>query len=77
MDLEDFWSIESIGVKNENEEVLDDEIVMKKFKDEVIFEDGRYQVTWPRKIPIYQAINNWHLVDLNHVLRSCKTSRSC
>ncbi|KAH3770022.1 hypothetical protein DPMN_171301 [Dreissena polymorpha] len=47
VDLEDFWNLESIGVKNENEEVLDDEIVMKKFKDKVIFEDGRYQVTWP------------------------------
>lgn len=32
VDLEDFWNLESIGVKNENEEVLDDEIVMKKSK---------------------------------------------
>ena len=46
--LEDFWSIESIGVYD-NPRTTNDEFVMRNFKETVTFEEGRYQVTWPWK----------------------------
>ena len=47
-DLEDFWNLETIGVID-NQTTKDDEIVKKHFKENLIFADGRYQVTWPWK----------------------------
>ncbi|MCG8033321.1 MAG: DUF1759 domain-containing protein, partial [Candidatus Thiodiazotropha taylori] len=47
-DLEDFWNVESIGVL-EDSETRHDDIVRREFKENVKFENGRYQVTWPWK----------------------------
>ena len=47
-DLEDFWTVESIGIKDDPKS-SDDEIAMAKFRDTLKFEDGRYQATWPWK----------------------------
>ena len=47
-DLEDFWSIESIGI-NDKDKQNDDTCAFKKFKDTLKFENGRYEVTWPWK----------------------------
>lgn len=46
--LEDFWNLESIGIKDK---VLssEDETAMASFKQSIKFEDGRYHVTWPWK----------------------------
>lgn len=46
--LEDFWSIESIGIMD-NPNVSNDEKAMKHFKDTLKFSEGRYHVTWPWK----------------------------
>ena len=47
-DLKDFWNLETIGVID-NQTTKEDEIVKKHFKENLIFADGRYQVTWPWK----------------------------
>ena len=47
-DFEDFWNLETIGVID-NQTTKDDEIVKKHFKENLIFADGRCQVTWPWK----------------------------
>ncbi|XP_045216847.2 uncharacterized protein LOC123566631 [Mercenaria mercenaria] len=47
-DLQDFWNIESIGIK-ECVQTTDDEQAMQNFKDTLIFKDERYFVTWPWK----------------------------
>jgi hypothetical protein len=47
-ELEDFWNIEAIGIKDSVGE-SDDELAMKQFKDTLKFENGRYEVTWPWK----------------------------
>lgn len=47
-DLEDFWNVESIGILD-NSKTLTDEMVNERFKENLKFEDGRYQVTWPWK----------------------------
>ena len=47
-DLEDFWRVESIGILD-NSKTLADEMVNERFKKNLKFEDGRYQVTWPWK----------------------------
>lgn len=44
----DFWSLESIGIKDcpyEN----DDDIALQQFNNTVQYESQWYQVTWPRK----------------------------
>ena len=56
-DLEEFWKIESIGVYI-NPRTINDEFVMRNFKETVKFEDGRYQVTWPwKEIPPDLLVN--------------------
>lgn len=47
-DLEDFWRLDSIGIRDK-ELNKDDETAMKAFKQNIKFEDGRYNVTWPWK----------------------------
>jgi hypothetical protein len=47
-ELEDFWNIEAIGIKDIVGQ-SDDELAMKQFKDTLKFENGRYEVTWPWK----------------------------
>ncbi|XP_045205909.2 uncharacterized protein LOC123558098 [Mercenaria mercenaria] len=44
--LEDFWNIESIGIK-ENVSCSENEQAMQNFRDTLIFRDKRYFVTWP------------------------------
>ena len=47
-DLEDFWAIESIGIKDDPTANEDDE-VMSKFKDTLQYMHGRYYARWPWK----------------------------
>ena len=59
-DLEDFWKVESIGILD-NSTTLTDKMVNKKFKENLKFQDGRYQVTWPWKeeipdLPVYRGL---------------------
>ncbi|XP_052778713.1 uncharacterized protein LOC128216176 [Mya arenaria] len=46
--LEDFWQLESIGIKDLSFNTEDD-TVMNHFKDNLIFQDNRYSVKWPWK----------------------------
>ena len=48
VDLQSFWDMESIGIKDPGAR-SDDEIAMESFKKAIKFEDGRYYVTWPWK----------------------------
>ncbi|XP_060575739.1 uncharacterized protein LOC132733143 [Ruditapes philippinarum] len=48
LDLQDFWNIEAIGI-TDDPAISDDEKAMQSFKENIKFEDGRYQVTWPWK----------------------------
>ena len=45
-DLEDFWNIETIGILDDPKTRHDD-VVKQYFKETLIFEHNRYQVTWP------------------------------
>ena len=46
--LEDFWSLESIGIKESPTET-DDGVALKKFSETLKYERGRYAVKWPWK----------------------------
>ena len=45
-DLEQFWSLESLGI-TESPSRSDDDIALNKFNKSVTFIMGRYMVTWP------------------------------
>ncbi len=45
-DLQDFWSLEKIGIKD-SPYTSDDDIALKLFNEHIIFENGRYHVAWP------------------------------
>lgn len=47
-DLQDFWNVETIGVLDDSE-TRNDGIVRKEFNENIRYENGRYQVTWPWK----------------------------
>ncbi len=47
-DLEDFWSVESIGITDDPLKGAD-ETAKEQFKETIQYEDGRYNVTWPWK----------------------------
>lgn len=47
-DLEDFWNIECIGIKDKIRQ-SDNDFAREKFKESPIFENGMYQVTKPWK----------------------------
>ena len=46
--LTDFWSLETIGIKDDPSPSPDDQIG-QDFENSVRFEDGRYEVRWPWK----------------------------
>ena len=59
-DLEDFWNIETIGITDSSLRDEDD-IVMEKFKNTLIYQDGRYYVTWPWRKDFTELPNNRQL----------------
>jgi len=46
-DLEDFWNVETIGIKDHEQN--DNERAKTLFQESLRFEEGRYQVKWPWK----------------------------
>ena len=46
--LEDFWNLETIGIKEPFRET-DDDLALERFSESVRFENNCYQVTWPWK----------------------------
>lgn len=46
--LEEFWQLETLGIREPVQENEDDK-ALQKFNETLQFEDGRYQVTWPWK----------------------------
>ena len=58
--LEDFWQLDTIGIKDcpvEN----DDEKALMKFNENVTFESGRYYVRWPWRDDNPDLPDNYHL----------------
>ena len=45
--LEEFWKLETLGIR-EPVQGNDDDKALRKFNEMIPFEDGRYQVTWPK-----------------------------
>ena len=59
-DLQDFWNVESIGIKEDY--LKDDDVqALENFKDSVRFQNSRYQVTWPWKQEIPDLPSNRNL----------------
>ena len=46
--IEDFWSLETIGI-TDSWDVTDDDKALEQFNELISFRDGRYQVAWPWK----------------------------
>lgn len=46
--IEDFWKLESIGVSDSPIE-SDNDVALKRFKETLKYEEGRYTVKWPWK----------------------------
>lgn len=46
-DLEDFWNVETIGIKDHEQN--DNDRANTLFQESLRFEEGRYQVKWPWK----------------------------
>jgi hypothetical protein len=47
-DVDEFWSLESMGIRDSPTE-NDDDIALNQFNKTVYFENGRYHVSWPWK----------------------------
>jgi len=45
---EDLWNLETIGIR-ESLDIANDDRALEHFNKSVCFEDGRYDITWPRK----------------------------
>lgn len=56
-DIEDFWNMEAIGI-TDSDSLSRDETAMKHFQENIMFEDGRYNVTWPWKNEIPELPEN-------------------
>jgi hypothetical protein len=70
--LEDLFSLESIGIKQEPNPISDDQ-ALEMFLKTVKFEDGRYQVTWPYKNIAVDLPTNYSLAQrrLRSLLNRC------
>ncbi|XP_060608441.1 uncharacterized protein LOC132760480 [Ruditapes philippinarum] len=55
-DIEDFWNIETIGLKDSTNERTDQAI--DKFKESLVFKDNRYYVKWPWRGDNYEVPEN-------------------
>ncbi|MCP4486384.1 MAG: DDE-type integrase/transposase/recombinase, partial [Gammaproteobacteria bacterium] len=58
--LEKFWSLESIGIKDDPK-MRDDDIALAKFNASVQFENERYEVQWPWKDDQLEMPDNYPL----------------
>ena len=61
--LEDFWRLESIGIKDLTEGACDNE-VLHTFEETLLYENGRYKVTWPWKSEKSDLPDNYTLKSL-------------
>jgi len=59
-DLERFWCLEVIGIKDPIG-INDDDQALQKFCDTVNFEKGRYYVGWPWKSDSVVLPDNFHV----------------
>ena len=59
--LTDFWSLETIGIKDDPSPSPDDQIG-QDFENSVRFEDGRYEVRWPWKDNAADNNITWHFI---------------
>ena len=58
--LEEFWKLETLGIREPVQENEDNK-ALQKFHETIHFEDGRYQVRlpWRKSLHHYQPIMNW------------------
>ncbi|XP_060602882.1 uncharacterized protein LOC132755958, partial [Ruditapes philippinarum] len=57
-DIEDFWNIETIGLKDSTNERTEDDQAIDKFKESLVFKDNRYYVKWPWRGDNYEIPEN-------------------
>ena len=49
-DLEEFWKLETLGISKPVKSYdSEDQRALEKFKETLLFENGRYTVKWPWK----------------------------
>ncbi len=58
--LEDFWSLESIGIMD-SYQLNDDDLALQQFNSSVQFQEGRYHVRWPWRSENPELPNNYGL----------------
>uniref|UniRef100_A0A914V113 Integrase catalytic domain-containing protein n=1 Tax=Plectus sambesii TaxID=2011161 RepID=A0A914V113_9BILA len=58
--VEEFWSLESIGIKD-SPETKDDDLALQQLNETIEFENGRYNVKWPWKSECPQLPDNYWL----------------
>jgi hypothetical protein len=46
MNIEQFWSLETIGILDKPDTV-DEDIAIQQFYDTIKFSEGRYHIRWP------------------------------
>lgn len=73
--LEQFWDLESLGIK-ESPTTLDDDQAIAQFNKTVMFKEGRYLVTWPWKETSPDLPQNYQLAVGRLKSMSQKLSRS-
>jgi hypothetical protein len=76
LELQDFWNLETIGIRDEIE-ATNDEVAMKKFRDTLTFQKDRYQVTWPRHEEEFDLpVNRQFTMDRLKSAVSCLSDKS-
>ncbi|XP_060570667.1 uncharacterized protein LOC132728956 [Ruditapes philippinarum] len=57
-DIEDFWNIETIGLKDSTNGRTEDDQAIDEFKESLVFKDNRYYVKWPWRGDNYEVPEN-------------------
>uniref|UniRef100_A0A914WWH6 Integrase catalytic domain-containing protein n=1 Tax=Plectus sambesii TaxID=2011161 RepID=A0A914WWH6_9BILA len=58
--VEEFWSLEAIGIKD-SPDTKDDDLALQQLDDTIMFNNGRYNVKWPWKSEFPQLPDNYWL----------------
>ena len=61
-DINKFWELETIGIKNVTQESEEEELV-NEFGNSLVNNDNRYQVAWPWKLPKYELHDNYYVAE--------------
>ncbi len=77
IDLRDFWSLENIGIWDHPSN-SDDEAALQQFTETVGFQNGRFVVTWPWKVPRHVLQDNFPVAigRFRHLARRLQTNQA-